>query len=310
MMSPIILIVISIVVVLFSTFTVVPEGHVGLYWVLGKLQPKLITMPLFYLPLYSKITFVKYIQDHDEAKDHNTKDFLSCVSKEGVTLYFESVKIANQIKQESIIEVVRKFGMEYDKVLVVRPVAQKMKEVCAEMTVDDIEINRFKELDDILRIDIQNQVSQYGITVDWVRISGIVVPKEIKNKRLDLASEKADKLLVDERSKKEKSLKEHEIYLAAEDEKKRTHEFQSRAARTLIEAEARKRERDYDNQIIVANAKAMSEKQLLEFENLKRLFAIPGYTEVEIAKATSENQKIYYGEKIPNYMLTAPTKQE
>lgn len=301
---------IVILLALMSTFTVIPEGHVGLLWVLGKLQPELITTPRFYIPIYSTITFVKYIQDHDEAKDHNTHDRLSCVSKEGVTLYFESVKIANQIKQESIVDVVRKFGTEYDKVLVVRPVAQKMKEVCAEMTVDDIEINRFKELDDILRVDIQSQVAQYGISVDWVRISGIIVPKEIKEKRLALASEKADKLLVDERSKKEKSLKEHEIYLAAEDEKRRTHEFQARAERTLIEAEARKRERDYDNQIIVANAKAMSEKQLLEFENLKRLFAIPGYTEVEIARATSENQKIYYGEKIPNYMITAPVKQE
>lgn len=304
-------IIVSLFIVYVNSFYMaVPEGHVGLYWVLGKLQPTLIRGLTFYLPLYSSVTLVKYVQDHDEAKDYNDISKLSCVSREGVKLTFDSVKIANKIDPNAVISVVKLYGESYDKVLVVRPIAQRLKELCANMTVDEIEITRFNELDDILKEYIHEQVKEFNITVEWVRISGIEIPTELRVKRLALATEKSQKLLIDEQAKNEKAKKEHELYLSLEDERKETNKAKAVAERLLIEADARLKEKEIDNRILIANAKAISEKNLLEYQNLKNLYSIQGYAEHQIALAISNNEKIYYGEKIPNFIVnTVPGKQ-
>jgi hypothetical protein len=55
--------------------------------------------------------------------------------------------------------------------------------------------------------------------------------------------------------------------------------------------------------MIVDAAKATAEKIRLEAQGMSALFAIKGYAEVKIAEAMAQNQKIYYGEKIPSYSM-------
>lgn len=285
-----------------SLFTTCPQGHVGLYWVLQQLQKELITSATFYNPFYSYITFLKYVEDHDEVRDHDGRE-LTCVSKEGVTLKFSSVKIANEIKIDNIVDTVKKFGLSYDKVLVVNPASQRLKEICAELTVDEIEITKFHTLDDLLKSDIQKQVLEYGIKINWVRISGIVVPESIKKKRLDLAEEKSEKILAEERAKRKKIDKELEIILSIEDSKKEQLESDARMQKMISEAKAEMEKESIINQILINKAKAQAEKSRLEYENLRNLYSIPGYVDNQNMLAISSNQKIYYGEKLPSIVV-------
>jgi hypothetical protein len=67
---------------------------------------------------------------------------------------------------------------------------------------------------------------------------------------------------------------------------------------------AKQEEQRINNQIIIETAKANAEKIILEAKALSAMYGIPGYKEVEQAKAISGNQKIFYGEKLPvNYPL-------
>ncbi len=284
-------------------FATVPEGYVGLYWVLGKLQEKLVTGPTFYIPYYSSITYVKYIQDHDEVREWSDKS-LTGVSKEGVTIGFNSVTIANKINIESVVTVVKQYGVNYDKILVVRPVAQNLKELCSGLTVDQIEITEFSKLDNILKEQIQAEVSNLGITVEWVRISGVIVPQEIKQLRIDLATEKGKKKLTDEKIFRTRLEKALEIEMEEKEAEKRQMIANADNSLRLLNSQASLERGRVDNLLIIETAEAKAKSDEFDISNKAKLYSIPGAVNIEIAKQYKDNAKIYFGENIPQYIWT------
>jgi regulator of protease activity HflC (stomatin/prohibitin superfamily) len=262
-------------------YTAIPSGHVGVYSWMGQIQPNLQKGVNLFNPLTSEIRHVKYIQDTDSLKN------LRCVSKEGVNIEIPSIEIANRINPESVISVVSKFGFNYDTVLVLNPLGQRMRELCAERTVDEIEITDFHALDDRLKEEIQTQVDSVnsGITIDWVRITNVIIPPEIKQKRLELAAEKANKLLVEERGKRIAIEKQQEALVQKADNERAL-------AATKLQAEQ-----------IEALAIANAEAARLEAISMQTLYAIPGYVEVMKVQALKDNMKVYFGDNLPGNMF-------
>jgi len=264
---------------------------------LSQIQPNLIRQATFYTPVYSSIDLVKYIQDFDELNN------LKCVSREGVDIMIEKVIISNRIDPKYIIETTRLYGTDtYDKILVTNPVSQKLRELCAERTVDEIEITDFHKLDDLIRTEIQEQNNRLntGITVDWVRISGIIVPQKIKEKRLALASEKADKILAEEVIKRVRLEKENEKFISQKDSEIKLEKSANSNKEMILNMQAEREKKAIENVIIVETSEANAKKIINEATALNAMYGIPGYTDVKMAEAFSTNSKIYWGDKLPH----------
>jgi regulator of protease activity HflC (stomatin/prohibitin superfamily) len=268
-------------------YAAIPSGHVGVWSWMGQIQPNLQKGVNLFNPLTSDIRQVKYIQDTDSLKN------LRCVSKEGVNIEIPSIEIANRIDPESVVSVVSRFGFNYDAVLVLNPLGQRMRELCADRTVDEIEITDFHSLDDHLKEEIQKQVDTVnsGITIDWVRITNVIIPPEIKQKRLELAAEKANKQLVEERGKRIAIEKQQEALIQKADNERAL-------AATKLKAEQ-----------IEALAIANAEAARLEAISMATLYAIPGYVEVMKVQALKDNLKVYFGDNLPGnmYLGVPPT---
>lgn len=280
------IIILSILGCASAVYTAIPSGHVGVYSWMGQIQDEPLHGVQAYNPLTSNIQHVKYVQDTDRLTD------VRCVSKEGVNINVPSIEIANSIDPNFIISVVRRYGFEYDKVLVLNPLGQRMRELCAERTVDEIEITDFKELDDLLKEEIQKQVNQVssGITIDWVRITNVIIPDAIKQKRLELAAEKANRLLAEEHAKRVAVEKQTEAFVQKADNERAL-------AATTLQAEQIQR-------LAIANAAADE----LSAGAMAKFYQIPGYAEVLKIQALSGNMKVYFGDHLPgNMFLGAPT---
>ena len=278
--------ILSILASASAIYTAIPSGHVGVYSWMGQIQDEPLHGVQTYNPLTSNIQHVKYVQDTDRLTD------VRCVSKEGVNINVPSIEIANSIDPNFVISVVRRYGFEYDKVLVLNPLGQRMRELCAERTVDEIEITDFKELDDLLKEEIQKQVNQVssGITIDWVRITNVIIPDAIKQKRLELAAEKANRLLAEEHAKRVAVEKQTEAFVQKADNERAL-------AATMLQAEQIKR-------LAVANAAADE----LSAGAMAKFYQIPGYADVLKIQALSGNMKVYFGDHLPgNMFLGAPT---
>jgi len=293
-----------------SFFTRILEGHVGVLSVMGQIQDETINQSSFYMYGYSYIYSVKFIQDRDYVLG------TTCVSSEGVTATVSSIEIANEINMNDVISTVRRYGFDYDKVLVVNPLDQFMREICANLTIDEIEITRFHEHDDRLKREIQRQNDelQTGITINYVRVSGIIIPEEIKVKRLELAKEKANKILAEEKIKRTEIEKATEVFISKRDNDIKAENTKRENERLIQSAQAEREKKQIDNAILLEatqtnvqrirlEAIANAEKMELEARSLRELYSIDGYADVQKVQAISDRTSmIYYGDKIPAYM--------
>lgn len=294
----------------------IPEGHVGVYSINGQIQDKLITSTTFYSPSFSKIELVKFIQKE------NTTGWLTCIVKYGIHLNISEIKIGNRIDKEKIIPIVKLYGYDYDTKLVVNPLAQYMRELCTTLTVDEIEITEFHKLDDLLREEIQrqNDAINSGITIDYVRVATVDVPKEIKDKRLKLAEEKANKILAEEVMKRTEIEKSSEALVSKRDNERMIENANKANEMMLKNIEAEKQKKSVENsmaleatqtkvQEIKLEAIANAEKMELEAKVLRELYNVPEYANVQKAQALSDKAVIYFGEKIPNNMFIGTPNQ-
>ena len=293
-------------------FTTIPEGYVGVYRIMNKIQDVLITDYTFYNPIVSDITLVKIIQDNDHVEN------VKCVSKEGVNLNIPNIEIANKIKKDHVLDVIRNYGFDYDKKLVVRPLAQYMRELCAERTVDEVEITDFHLLDDFLKNEIQRQVDAIdsGITIDYVRVTTVDVPPQIKEKRLKLAEEKANKILAEEAMKRTEIEKNTQAMVAKRDNDIKMETTKMENERLLQNAEAERQRRSVENQMLLEStqttvqkirleAEANAHKMELEAKGLRMLFEIPEYANVKKMESISDNTRmIYWGDSLPSHIFT------
>ena len=291
----------------YGFWTRINEGHKGVHIRLGKIQPELIDDACSYIPGWSEIKQVKYIQDTDHVLNIN------CVSKEGVTVTVPDIEIANKINPKNIIRIIKDYGFDYDKKLVVYPLAQYMRELCTQRTVDEIEITDFYKLDDLLKSEIQRQVDAIdsGITIDYVRVTSITIPQKIKDKRLELAEEKAKKILAEEEMKRIQIEKDKAAMISKRDNEILATKEKQEHERKLTEAKAERERRGEVNAMLLEETKTSVTRKLLNAEaerdatiiiaqGVKELHAIPGYVELEATKAIANNTEIIYiGDKLP-----------
>jgi regulator of protease activity HflC (stomatin/prohibitin superfamily) len=280
-------------------FVTIPSGHLGIYSYLGQIQNDTIKHATFYNCLLSHVNVVKFVPDSDHRKD------IKLTSSEGIEMIVSDVEISNSINPSYLVQVSKEYTpTQYDQKLVVDPMAQYLREMAAARTVDQFQITDFGQLDDILKNHIQklNDDLKTGITIHYVRISGIEVPKEIKEKRLKLAEEKNNKILAEEELKRTRILKEKEMYVAQQDQAIKMETAIKTNEMMLRNMEAERQKKTIENAMLIETAQANAQKIRLEAEALMSMYTIPGYTEVEKMRAISGNTKIYWGNELPDVM--------
>ena len=304
------LIIFSLFITVKSFFTRIPEGHVGIYSFLEQIDSKTIKSSSAYFPLISTITLVKYIQDTDNVANVN------CVSSEGVNINIPNIEIANKIDPNKVVSTIKEYGFDYDKKLVVRPLAQYMRELCAKRTVDQIEITDFANLDDLLKVEIQRQNNDLGtgITIDYVRLDSPVIPEQLKKKKVELAEEKANKILAEERIKRIETEKAAEVLVAIRDNDIKQENAKRDNERILQNAQAEREKKGIENAMLLEQTQtnvqrirleaiANAEKMELEARALRQLYDIPEYANVQKANAISDKTSmVYFGDKVPSFL--------
>ena len=296
--------------VINGIYTTIPQGYVGVYSYLNKIQDELVQDFTVYYPIISNIQLVKIIQDNDYV------DNVKCISKEGIYLMIPQIEIANKIKKEHVINVTKNYGFDYDKKLVVRPIAQFIRELCAERTIDEIVITDFHKLDNLLKTEIQRQVDEInsGITIDYVRITSVDFPEDIRKLRLEKEKEKNNKGIQEEAMKTEQVKKNKEAMVAKLDNEIKIENSRVENERLLQNANADRQRKTVENMIIIETtqtnvqkirleAEANAHKMEIEAKGLRMLFDIPEYANVKKMESIADNTNvIYYNDKLPLLM--------
>ena len=318
MILSIIFTILAIVTQVQGCYTLIEHKNRGILWTTGVLKPVLL-QPGRHLfnPINKRIQHIQITPNEDIKKD------IQFWSAEGVPVIID-VRVSNFIDENSVVAVVAKYTESYDEKLVLNPIPQFFREQGAQLSVDDFQIKNFAQMDDLLKTYLQRLVDPHGITIEWTRIENIRVPESIRFKRVQLVEAKNDRIMAEEKNNFLK-VEEERLRIKQEAEHQRekdtqTHELSKALAKqehTLILAE---KKQEADNKLELSKAKARAEKSDIENEeNLKKAKAnaeakeldaraegllykeVPGLIDLRIAEAMSKNERVYYGDKLPEH---------
>jgi hypothetical protein len=278
----------------------IKTGWVGVPSRMGEITPPLL-QPGFnaYNAFTTSIIVVETRPQTDEVLD------VPCGTNDGVQVLIRKIEVGNQLDQQHVLKVISEYGAEYDKYLVTDLVKAQITIICSKMSAQQVAIDLFDTIDDLLVKFIQdeNDKKGTGLKIHFVRLTRPELPKALNDNYLALAQEKTLKKVLEEKKARILTEKESEQIVADKDNEMKFRNNEMVNTIRIQDMRAKQQEMSIQSAIIIDGAKANAEKIILEAKALSAMYGIPGYTELEQAKALATNRKIYYGPNIPNLVL-------
>ena len=285
-----------------SLFTTAGHGNAILTTTLGTLEKEVSFTTKLYLPIVQSVHHVKFIEDID------TKNDVTCSDNRGNSITYDQIKVGNKILRDYIYLTVYEYGFNYDNRLVTDLVLPFLQLICSNYSYTELELTKRSEVSDKLKELLQNEqiLRKSGINITQVIMSSAKIPTDLKAKRDLLNVEIQAQRLASEKYKTIE-LEKKNIALAQEADDARILNS------TLAIIALQKANSTWENErkITEANAiasemeiisRARSLTNLVEESHIRNKFAIPGFKEVEQAKALFNTTKIYFGNRIPDNM--------
>ncbi len=297
--------IISIVGCYFCTLSI-PTGFVGVPYRFQQIvQPMLKPGgPHFYNPLTTKIILVETRPQTDVVRN------IQCGTNDGVKVMLNKVEIGNQLPQEHVFNTISRFGPQYDQYLVTDLVIHQISVICSKHSAHEIAITKFDQIDDLLIEFLRNENARQdtGLQINFVRPSRPELPSSLDLHYLAIAEEKTLKKVLEEKQERIKIEKDSEMLVTTRNNEMALSVVDNENIMMLRKMKAKRDESLIANEMMIETAKAHMQAKKLEAEALESFFKIPGYAETEQSKHLSNNEKIYFGEKLPSvYPLYSTT---
>jgi regulator of protease activity HflC (stomatin/prohibitin superfamily) len=301
-MNPLtILLVACLINTIQSFYVTIETGFVGVEYIWNKISNTTLEPGLqFYNPVTSKIEIVETRPQKDSVSN------VECGTNDGLKLMFDSIEVGNILASPYVISTLTRFGLNYDKHLVTDLVRHQVNVICSKKSAHQIAIEEFDSLDDLMKefIQSENDRQESGLKINFVRLTKPRLPDSIEKNYLALAEERTMKKVLEEKKERIRTEKESELIVAEKDNEIRIKNSEKTNEIMVFNMRAKQQEQRIQNEMIVEAARANAEKIIMEANALQSMYGIPGFVDIEKAKAISTNQKIFYGEKLPvNYPL-------
>lgn len=222
-----------------------------------------------------------------------------CATSDGVNTFFAGIDVGNTLLACDVIQVVRRFGEEYDQYLVMAKIRHRMNEICSTMTSDDVFIKRFDEIDDLLFTFLQDQQTRLAspLVIDFVRLAKPTLPNELQRRYNEIAEQKA--ALKVEFEKQARVFKEEEtargVHVKRAETQRQVHELQNQQDLERIRHD--QSVATIQNEMLLtakkAEADALQYAASAETIIARERMTIPGWVDLERARAFASNAKIF-----------------
>ena len=247
----------------------VEEGSVGITYRNGRLLN--YTSPpnrYLYIPLISHMSNVNVRVQVDDISG------IKCTPSEGSIMEFRLL-VNNQLREEFVIDNVRRFGEIYDDFLLKQPITQKMTEWCTGKTFKQIYNTDWETLDTLIQEHLKEYQIQQQTNLD---INSVTVFKPKIDPKIQENFDTATR---------EKTKREAEV----ETRKRALEEAKTRREVEEAEAEKEKQLAIIQNQKLVNNKETEMKIKLIEEEGKKNMTLIRVLSEAETLIIRSESEK-------------------
>lgn len=225
-----------------------------------------------------------------------------------MTFSAERVEVVNRLKKEYVWDTVKNYTVQYDKLWLYDKVHHELNSLCSLHTLQEIYIDLFGTVDDILANALQDGCTKYapGIEVLSIRVTKPKLPASIMKNYELMEAEKTKLLIAAQAQKVSEKEAETQRSLANIEARKVAEVAAIRAEQEVAQAEAQKRIAQIEDETHVNHAKALADAEFYKVTRSaeaaqKQL--TPEYLQLSWANAIANNTKIYFGPSVNNMLL-------
>lgn len=165
--------ILAVLLLLFiASCRVVRPGEVGIKQSLGKIKVvKDVPGPMYYNPFTSKVIKVNIRIVESFQK-------LELPTKEGLGVEAE-ISLLYHINPEKAAEVYKKFGNNYEEVMVLSNFRATAREISARYFAKELYATERQKVESAIAEELKNHIEPYGFIVDAVLLKDIILPSQI-----------------------------------------------------------------------------------------------------------------------------------
>merc|ERR1719378_1157912 len=251
------------------------------------------------------LTIVRNIQttlQTDEVKN------VPCGTSGGVMIYFDRIEVVNVLQHNAVYEIVKNYTADYDKALIFNKVHHELNQFCSGHTLQEVYIELFDQIDENLKNALQADLLEMapGLKVHAVRVTKPKIPEAIR-KNFELMEAEKTKLLISTQKQKviEKDA-ETERKKAVIEAEKEAQVAKIQYDQKIMEKESQRQISEIEDKTHLAKQKAIADAEFYtqsKHAEANKLKLSPEYLEFMRIQAIANNNKIYYGNNLPNVFI-------
>ena len=125
--------VVIIIAAIVDGYHEIQEGYVGIYYKFGALQEG-VTDP----GVHMMQPFVSTYKSVLIRPEEHTLLPVEAITKDGIEISFDGISVLSKTTKEKVVGLIKKFGIDFKKVLIEDRIKEDLRIFCANKTVDEV----------------------------------------------------------------------------------------------------------------------------------------------------------------------------
>lgn len=289
----------TVITIVALTYHTIDEMHVGVYHRFGALLNE-TSEPGWHLK--APWTTVDQIMVQEQV---DSLPNLKCGTIDLVEIYFSSIDVVNELPKESVLDVIRRYGVNYDKPIIFQELPKAVMDLCSSKSSKDMFVTEYKNIGAQLKkiLDEHRTIRENAFHIRKVRVPQPTLPTKQMESYADTELQK-----VYEGWYQQKEITD----LASERRDRAVAEAKENTTRVIADIQNQKRldakkiekdMADLDNQMFTDRANATTEAENTRNVLLAIVRAMPiddSHIKMQLAYALSNTTHTYLG-SIPNF---------
>jgi hypothetical protein len=122
---------------------------------------------------------------------------MQCGTSGGVMIEFAAVEVVNRLQKSAVIQTIRKYGLDYDKIWIFDKIHHEINQFCSKHSLQQVYIDLFDTLDENLSFALQTDSRKWapGLEIIAARVTKPTIPPAIY-RHFEAMEEEKTKLLI------------------------------------------------------------------------------------------------------------------
>lgn len=283
------------VTLLISSIHNIQEGSVGIYYVQGALDDQ------YSLPgIRFQKPFITEMNEIIIRPQTETMNDVKTVTRDGIRTTFHGIQVLSSVDESQLLDLIKKFGLEFRRVLIYDRVSEDLRLFCANHTIDEVYNTMFLDIVENVKHNVEQSIQRLG--KNGMKILNLVIPKpdiprDIATNYNAIKVQWTKQLVAVQQQKTEKILKETQSMKELLEAKGKKNVLEINLEKQLLEKQKEKERNDLDIKIVKDREENIADLEAYRKEKQadanKKLYS-PDYIKLEMAKSLADNTKFYF----------------